>query len=57
MAIDHKDVCVVLKDGTDISLFQSEGANDTAILVTDSPVVLGEIAYMQLSDGTKLHAQ
>lgn len=56
-AIDHKDVCLVLKDGTDISLFQSEGANDTAILVTDSPVVLGEIAYMQLSDGTKLHAK
>lgn len=46
---------VVLKDGTRIDFWQGEGAVDTAYLKTDSPIVLKDVDYLQLSDGTKLY--
>lgn len=46
---------VVLKDGTRIDFWQGEGAIGTAYLKADSPIVLAEVDYLQLSDGTKLY--
>ena len=46
---------VVLKDGTRIDFWQTEGAIDTAYLKSDSPIVLKDVEYLQLSDGTKLY--
>lgn len=46
---------VVLKDGTRIDFWQGEGAVDAAYLKTDSPIVLKNVDYLQLSDGTKLY--
>lgn len=46
---------VVLKDGTRIDFWQGEGAMDTAYLKADSPIVLKDVDYLQLSDGTKLY--
>lgn len=45
---------VMLKDGTRIDFWQTNGAIDTADLTADSPIVLEEAAYLQLSDGTRL---
>lgn len=53
-AMDYENVTLVMKDGTEISLFQSMGAKDVAILAADSPIVLEEVDYLQMSDGTKL---
>lgn len=47
---------VVLKDGTRIDFWQTEGAVDSANLTSDSPIVLKDVDYLQLSDGTKLYA-
>lgn len=47
---------VVLKDGTRIDFRQREGAVDSANLTSDSPIVLKDVDYLQLSDGTKLYA-
>ncbi len=44
----------MLKDGTRIDFFQQIGADDTAELTADSPIVLEEVDYLQLSDGTRL---
>lgn len=46
---------VVLKDGTRIDFWQGEGAMDAAYLKSDSPIVLKDVDYLQLSDGTKLY--
>lgn len=46
---------LILKDGTRIDFWQMDGALDTAELTSDSPVVLSEISYLQLSDGTKIY--
>lgn len=46
---------VMLKDGTRIDFFQQIGADDTAELTADSPIVLEEVDYLQLSDGTRLY--
>lgn len=45
---------LVLKDGTRIGLFQENGATDTAVLKADSPIVLSEVDYLQMSDGTRI---
>lgn len=47
-------IFVMMTDGTRINLFQAEGAKDTASLSADSPIVLKEADYLQLSDGTKV---
>lgn len=54
---EYENVAVVMKDGTEISLFQSMGAKKTAILSADSPIVLEEVDYLQMSDGTKIYAK
>lgn len=54
---EYENVAVVMKDGTEISLFQSMGAKRTAILSADSPIILEEVDYLQMSDGTKIHAK
>ena len=46
---------VILKDGTRIDFWQGEGAIETAYLKSDSPIVLKDVDYLQLSDGTKLY--
>lgn len=50
---------VMLKDGTRIDFFQYTGATSdgTAELTADSPLVLENIDYLQLSDGTRLYAK
>lgn len=45
---------VMLKDGTRINFQQTEGATDTAFLQADSPIVLQDVDYLQLSDGTRI---
>ncbi len=45
---------LVLKDGTEIHFFQSEGAKDTAHLSADSPIILEDVDYLQLPDGTRI---
>lgn len=45
---------LVLKDGTEIHFFQSEGAKSTAHLSADSPIILEEADYLRLPDGKKL---
>lgn len=52
--MDYDNVILVLKDGTKITLFQSRGATDMAILAANRPIVLEEVDYLQMSDGTKL---
>ncbi len=47
-------VFVMMEDGTRIGLYQAVGAKDTAILRADSPIILREVKYIQLSDGTKI---
>lgn len=58
-AANYANVALVLKDGTAIPLFQSKGATDVAILAVESPIpiVLEEIDYLQMSDGTRLQAK
>jgi len=56
-AADYENIAIVMKDGTKISLFQSTGAKDVAILTADSPIVLEEVDYLQMSDGTKIPAK
>lgn len=51
----NENFFVVLKDGTRIDFWQTEGAVDSANLTSDSPVVLKDVDYLQLSDGTKLY--
>lgn len=55
--MDYDNVILVLKDGTKITLFQSRGATDMAILAANRPIVLEEVDYLQMSDGTKLQAK
>lgn len=52
---EDENFFVVLKDGTRIDFWQDEGARDCAYLKTDSPIVLEDVDYLQLSDGTKLY--
>lgn len=51
---EYNSVVMVLKDGTRIDLFQEDGAKETAVLRADSPIVLSEVDYLQMSDGTKV---
>lgn len=46
---------LLLKDGTRIDFWQTVGATETANLASDSPIVLEDVDYLQLSDGTKLY--
>lgn len=56
-AMNYKNVTLVQKNGTEISLFQTRGAKDIAVLYADRPIVLEEVDYLQMSDGTKLQAK
>lgn len=51
---DEDAVFVIMKDGTKINYYQEDGAKDTIFLEADSPVVLSEVAYLRLADGTKI---
>lgn len=54
---DYENIAIVMKDGTEISLFQSMGAKDVAILTADSPIVLEEVDGLRMSDGTRIPAK
>ena len=54
---DYKNIAIVMKDGTEISLFQSMGAKDVAILTADSPIVLEEVDCLRMSDSTRIPAK
>lgn len=54
---DYENIAIVMKDGTEISLFQSMGAKDVAILTADSPIVLEEVDCLRMSDGTRMPAK
>ena len=54
---DYENIAIVMKDGTEISLFQSMGAKDVAILTADSPIVLEEVDGLRMSDGTWIPAK
>lgn len=54
---DYENIAIVMKDGAEISLFQSMGAKDVAILTADSPIVLEEVDCLRMSDGTRIPAK
>lgn len=54
---DYENIAIVMKDGTEISLFQSMGAKDVAILTADSPIVLEEVDCLRMSDGSRIPAK
>ena len=54
---DYENIAIMMKDGTEISLFQSTGAKDVAILTADSPIVLEEVDCLRMSDGTRIPAK
>lgn len=54
---DYENIAIVMKNGTEISLFQSMGAKDVAILTADSPIVLEEVDCLRMSDGTRIPAK
>lgn len=54
---DYENIAIVMKDGTEISLFQSTGAKDVAILTASSPIVLEEVDCLRMSDGTRIPAK
>ena len=54
---DYENIAIVMKDGTEISLFQSMGAKDVAILTADNPIVLEEVDCLRMSDGTRIPAK
>lgn len=54
---DYENIAIVMKDETEISLFQSMGAKDVAILTADSPIVLEEVDCLRMSDGTRIPAK
>lgn len=54
---DYENIAIVMKDGTEISLFQSMGAKDVAILTADSPIVLEKVDGLRMSDGTRIPAK
>ena len=54
---DYENIAIVMKGGTEISLFQSMGAKDVAILTADSPIVLEEVDCLRMSDGTRIPAK
>lgn len=54
---DYENIAIVMKDGTEIPLFQSMGAKDVAILTADSPIVLEKVDCLRMSDGTRIPAK
>lgn len=54
---DYENIAIVMKDGTEISLFQSTGAKDVAILTASSPIVPEEVNCLRMSDGTRIPAK
>ena len=54
---DYENIAIVMKDGTEISLFQSMGGKDVAILTASSPIVLEEVDCLRMSDGTRIPAK
>ena len=54
---NYQQIYMSMRDGTQIPFFQPEGAKETAILNADSPILLSEIACLNLSDGTKIKVQ
>lgn len=54
---DYENIAIVMKDGTEISLFQSMGAKDVAVLTADSPIVPEEVNCLRMSDGTRIPAK
>lgn len=54
---DYENIAIVMKDGTEIPLFQSMGAKDVAILTAGSPIVLEEVDCLRMSDGTRIPAK
>lgn len=53
---DFNNIILVLKDGTKVELFQEDRAKGTAVLRMDRPIVLSEVDYLQMSDGTMINA-
>lgn len=51
---EDEAVFLVTKDGTRIDFFQSDGAKEMAFLQSESLIVLAEVDYLQMSDGTKI---
>lgn len=54
---DYENIAIVMKDGSEISLSQSMGAKDVAILTASSPIVLEEVDCLRMSDGTRIPAK
>lgn len=54
---DYENIAIVMYDGTEISLFQSMGAKDVAILTASSPIVLEKVDCLRMSDGTRIPAK
>lgn len=54
---DYENIAIVMKNGTEISLFQSMGAKDVAILTADRPIVLEKVDCLRMSDGTRIPAK
>ena len=54
---DYESIAIVMKDGTEISLSQSVGAKDVAVLTASSPIVLEEVDCLRISDGTRILAE
>ena len=54
---DYENIAIVMKDGTEISLFQSMGAKDVAILTAGSPIVLEKVDCLRMPDGTRIPAK
>lgn len=52
----YNDIIFVLNDGTKIALFQANGATESVILEPDRPIILTEVDYLLLPDGTKIKA-
>lgn len=54
---EYGDICLMMKNGTKIVLFQPESAKETALLTTDSFVDLQQVDHLQLCDGTQITVQ
>lgn len=53
-ASEDDAVFLMMKDGTRIDFFQTDGAKDTAFLSADMPIVLREADYIQLPGDIKI---
>lgn len=51
---NENDLFLMMKDGTKVEFFQTTGAKESALLRSDSPIVLSEVDYLHLSGGVKI---